>query len=294
MNYSQNLDPRIKAAKTLCDKIRCQLDNLDLSLDDSCQNSSSSSAENVAEEERFGVIKKEEFEAILKAYDQQQTVSALADKVVKCDKVKGGSFAKLLQSRSGFHHLGSTAYLVDDLGIKDRARNSFLGGHSTYDFDENDSLTTIKKQQTKLHITGASKIIHELISSGRTDLAKSEVDKVMKLDCNHPDALASRGHLGSVRKEYNGAIGDLTRALESGGCSEPARVSLILSEALCERGMEAYRCCNYANAVDDFTESIKYNGANENAKLHLNISRDNLFKQRRPFGVTDQSFRYRK
>lgn len=243
-------------------------------------------------EDIFGLISRDEVTHLLDLYERQQQ-SNLKDKPVISDQLIGGSFAKLLYSKPGFHNPGSTSYLINDLKIKDINRDSLLGGQSNFVVSEGQSLSGLKKQQINLRIVDGAKLIHENLDKHQVDKAREELMKIRQLNRDHPDVLAASGIINVHSKTYDLAVEELKAALNT-GCNHPIKASYCLSVALFELGSQHFHRGEYQKSLTFFQESLLYDKNNASSILHLKLAQDKI-DQNRPFGTGFHSFsRYRK
>ena len=242
----------------------------------------------VKEEDAYGLISKAEFEAILQAYDGN------SDKPTKCDRFEAGSFAKLLYSKPGFHHPDATAYLVGELKLKDKNRDSFLGGHSTYETPEQNSISNIKKFQQKIYIRERTKELFDAMEIEPLDpRIQQDIDDLFKIDDRDPNILAVSGRYNMKIRYFEPAIKFLKDA-EALGCDHIVLVKKYISEALYHRGAELFGKYDYERAHETFCESLLYDNTNEGSILYQRMCSNKIAEQRRPIGYGPDTFHSRR
>lgn len=277
-NHNHLTNPNKELGKfyqTVC----LHLDDLELRPEDiiNTQKNENLSSDKPLEEELYGKIMKDEFIKILNLYEKQQESQELQEKPVTCNGVVGGSYAKLLFSKTGFHHPGSTSYLVKHLQIRNVHRNSFLGGHSTFCPTSDEELAGLKKNHDKILIKQITDRALNYIDSNQLDLAKKEITAAYNMDERNGDVLATRGRYYSARKEYSTAVRFLKSALDHGPHNEHD-VRMHLSDTLYFYGLASYRRRDFKDAKRLLTDALEYNPSNEGARLHKNLCEDELQK----------------
>ena len=238
----------------------------------------------------FGRIREEELAKILHSYEEQQQIPTKIEKPVLCDTVNGRSFEKLLHSKPGFHHQGSTAYLVKKLGIPDVKRNSFLGGFSTYALCEEESLTGLKKSHNLMLLRKSLKKAQIQLSKKEYGSAKSQIDRALKLDPSSSEAFAMRGNYYASTDRHPQAIDDFKRSL-AGQLEDRDSVKRNLSNSLYVQGMAMYHRREWRGALVLFNESLRYDASNDGAKLHKGLCEGQI---RSETSYTSKSQSYRK
>lgn len=232
---------------------------------------------NVPVDKLYGNICKEEFQHILNAYDSQQHGSD-KDKPVICSKVNGGSYSRLLVSKQGFHHQLSTAYLIEDLGIRDASRNSFLGGHSTYTVEAGEDYSGISDSRIELKILRIVEKGHKLLDDSLESEALSLIDRLLEISPQHPHIDAFRARYCLATRKWSDAIRLYERAF-SDLSLRSERNYIALSEAYFNEGYRYYQRNENQRAVDLFELSLKYNPGHTNSLLHKNMSLDRISRQ---------------
>lgn len=286
MDGYRTSNPESRAISKFYDRIRSHLDDIEPpTLDEAtpiCDR-----LKDIKEEDVYGVISKPEFEAILKSYDDQ------SEKPTKCDRFEAGSFAKLLYSKPGFHHPAATAYLVGQLKLKDKNRDSFLGGHSTYKTSEENSITNIRMFQQKNYIRERTKELLDALESEETPNIEKEIENLFRMDRRNANILAVSGRYNMKMRFFEPAIKHLKEA-EALGCDHIELVRKYLSEALYHKGVELFSKSVYEQAHEIFWQSLVYNSANKGSELHMQMCTDKINERRRPIGYNQNTFHSRR
>lgn len=246
------------------------------------------------EENKYGFIPQDQLKMILNIHDAQP------DKPAQCNQFEAGTLAKLLFSKASFHNATSTDYLIEDLKINDVARNSFLGGHSTYVTSEENSLTHLRSCQRKMFITDKVKQVCDAMDSElKTQTVLSEevekqIEELIKVGGGNNDVLIVKGKHAIVQKRYNEAVELLDKAIRN-ECVNIELAKQNLSVAYLNEGLKFYTQKEYDKASDYFNESLKNNLNNESAKLHLDMIQMRMLQEKRSFGsVVHKSFQRRR
>lgn len=249
-------------------------DELDFRVAPRDPNTSKTDLREIPESKLYGNVTKEEFEHILSAYEVQQQDPKNKNKPVVCKKVIGGSYAKLLFSKPGFHNIDSTSYLVDNLRITDLQRDSFLGGHMKYATLPEYDIRSLQRSQQRMYMK-------ELADQGETLLAQKEhreVDELLKrmaeIDKNNPDFLWLRGryYLGQSNPETG--VEDLRKALQSR--PDDIKIKEWLSDGLVSLSQRQYQMERYPRAYEICLEALNINPANQSGQLHLNLCKNKI------------------
>lgn len=282
MDYACELDPKVRVANKFYNRIRSHLNDLEL-VEPERQRPSHDKLRHFKEEDKYGVIKPKELESLLSAYELKP------HETIKCDKLEANSLAKLLFSKSGFHEPASTEYLIEDLSINDRHRNSFLGGHSTYNTRNENKLAHIRDCQQKMYIKEkarelVNKIDHQLMTQNRLDAnIENEIKELVRIDRDNGNVLLVKGKHSLVRKDFRRASEYLRDALKN-ECALEELAKNFLSESLNEEGIIHFTSNQHERATECFTEALSLNSDNESAKLHLEMSQRKMLQDRRPIG----------
>lgn len=256
-------------------KIRRHLDSIETDADHHLNQNIRASCGDVPEDKLFGNVTKEEFQSILNVYDARQNNDETKDKPVSCGEVFGQSYEKLLFSKQGFHHSGSTAYLVENLGVKDASRSSFLGGLSTYSVSPDDKIDGLIKNQLRVGVKQTVREANELLDASSFDAAKDLLSKASKLIPNDADVIAAQGRHAALTLEWPSAIEFFKRSL-SLGPSNKESIAAHLSDALYQHGYKLYSSNRLSEAVAVFEDSLEYNPNNSGSMLHRNLCNDRI------------------
>lgn len=298
MSFRYEVDVKLRVREKFYSKVRHYLEDIE---SDSGQNHTTAIAprqdlthiSNLKEENLYGVISKTEFDSVLKAYDRQQEDLKSSNNPVQCDQVRGGSFAKLLFSKPGFHNPGSTKELVGILRLKDTNRESFLGGHSAFNTSYDNSLESIENKQLELCIREEAKRIYDLIVRRQDeDKITDALYKLTKMNHDNGDIYAVVGRWALRCKQYEKSISQFELALVK-NCWDTNSIATDLAEACCALGLQFYTKGDFAPALDLYTRalSLNYNSVDrditETARLHICLCQDGLAQQRRRFGTTN-------
>lgn len=242
------------------------------------------------EEEIYGVISKKEFDLILSQYDKLQAKQDTENDSVKCDQVKGGSLARLLFSKPGFHHPDSTIYLIDELKIRDKNRDSFLGGYSNNCPSSQDRIDSLLERQKRMHIREEARTLYNLLEKKTEAVGNftESVCELVRLDPLNGDALGVRGKFSLEGKNYEHAIIDLESSLRY-GCWDEATLKKDLSIAYYEEAARQYARNQYRDAFDKYTMALHHDNTHEGARLGLSMCHGKLSTVERQFG-TKNSF----
>lgn len=249
-------------------KIREQLKDANIDLSERpAESAATSSSKDHNSKGFYGDVSKSVMGKFLLSYDQRQN-----DGPILHNKVLGKSYQKYLFSRPGFHNPGASDYLINDLGILDPDRISFLNGLSSLKCSKDSDLKAIKANELACRL-------NDCVKRAQKDNSKTAVDEGLKLDPNNPELLAIRGkfHLKDWNLEY--ARSDLKKALE-GGLQDPAKAEEDLSETHCSLGLRDFLAERYEQAQFHFLESLKLNKDHDNAKLHLSMCETKLMHRR--------------
>lgn len=254
--------------------IETELSNSPLPQQEERQTSSTSS-----EDKLYGVVSREEFQNILSSYENQQNSSDLKNKPVTCDKVSGKCFAKLLYSKPGFHHPGSTDHLVQDLKINDVHRNTFLGGVSNYIVNEDGNLTGLWQKRRnlilKVNVDNAAKFLAE----GKPAEARKLIDLTLKDDPNNGYALAVRAQYYRENLKFDLAIEDLTKVLQEDSFKDKKKIYEGLGVSTYEIGLRSYHRNDFQAAINKFDEVLRYAKECEAADLKKEVEGAKLHKE---------------
>lgn len=269
-NYQGNTE-RIRSR--FYDKLRSNLVDFNYQ-PDAASGGSKKSPSSASDEELYGKISKDEFLKILDTYEKQQTNDS-KDKAVRCDRVVGESFAKLLFSKPGFHHIGSTERLVRNLRIRDVKRNSFLAGHSTYDLNEEDTL----KELLQNHQRGA---IRQLVSTAMGFLAnkcfqdaEARINIALSKNPEDGNALVARARYYSAKNMHDQAILDFKDGLANRP-DDPEDVKNCLAEELAKKALQLMYKDNFKECIRVCDEALSYNPGNDLAKLNRGMCQQKL------------------
>jgi len=245
----------------------------------------------------YGIISDNEIRSIIDIYDsQREEGSSRGSKAIECDQIRGGSYAKLLFSKPGFHNPSSTSYLIGNLRIRDRGRESFLSGYSDYLPSRDDSIETLVQNQIESQIRKSAKEIYEMINDQKTEIDSTianKIDELVNLDAANGDTLAVSGKWAFRQKRYDQAILDLSNALVN-NCWDPESTKVDLCRAYYEASLYLYARGEYQEAFDRIEQSIKLDESNEGAVLHRGLCVKKMQDMRRPFGSTPNSFSSRR
>lgn len=258
--------------------------------------SSTRSDPNSKVEKIYGNVSKSEMESILKSYEKQQNSQDLSNKPVICDEtfVKGGSYAKMLHAKTGFHHLGSTTHLIKELGINDLSRASFLGDYNTFSVADSEDINGLKR---KYLVATTRRIIdsaHAHMSQNNMMKAKELIDQAHKLDSKSAVVKVALGKYHNLNREYEDEAKILREAL---GCKDIDRkqINLNLSNALFQLGMNRYHRGHWSQSIDFFRQSLDADPENSGSRLHLELASDKLRNQHhRQHSFRPNAPRYRK
>lgn len=236
----------------------------------------------------YGVIKPAEMEKILEAYERRQNKANLKDLPVVCDDIKPNSFEKLLFSKPAFHHLNSTNYLLEELGIKDYSRNSFLGGLSNYDVKNEDLVSGIRKQNKEIRFKLSLEKFDKFLAEGNREECKKILDELCDLDYEHPDLLHARGQLYVADERYDDAIRVLQRSYNS---KKIQKTGEFISECLYRVGASQFHKGQIDLALESFKESVKYNPENHGSRLHVAMCVEKIQQRHRGSFTSKPAYR---
>lgn len=238
------------------------------------------------EEKIFGKVSKEDFLQILDSYARQQSSRGLEEKAVDCDKVDGGNYAKHLFSRPGFHHMGSTAYLAEDLNLEYIQKNSFLGGHHSYTLGEDDNIQALRKSYKTGDVRRSLAKITRHLENDENDQAKREIDKILSIDPKCGDALTARSRYYFKIHRFRDAINDMEESLKY-KIADHANARKLLSDYYFEYGLTLYNRRDDRRqleaACEAFRESLQNNERNQGAKMHWEMCRSLLNQRNNSF-----------
>lgn len=228
----------------------------------------------------FGQITKEEMTNILKAYETQQNDPNLSNKPVTCDEnvIKGGSYSKMLYAKTGFHYLGSTDYLIKELGIDDDNRWSFLGDLNRFTVSNTEDLKGLQKKYLNATIKKIIEMAYDQMNSQQMEKAKETIKKALELDRESGTAKLAKGIHHERSKQYDEAVREFRETLK---CEDidVRQVNLHLSEALTSVGMAFYHRRQWADSARLMEESIRANPENANARFHLEVCQQKLIRE---------------
>lgn len=263
--------------RSFYEKVRFHLDLLETLPH---EDDSSETVEDV--EDLYGEITKEEFAKILESYERQQENEETRDEPVNCKEVFGHNFARLLYSKSGFHHLGSTSFLVNDLRLNDVNRNSFLNGHASYALNEDEKLDYLlelqKKKAVLIHATKA----HEYMDDKQLELAIGEIEEARKLNPKSGDYLSAQARMLVLERRYSDAI----RTFEDAQQNNPQdheRLSKHYLQALVTYSDNEYHKKNYQKGLALSSKALSLDPSNKEAELIRGLCNHNIH-QRSNFG----------
>lgn len=225
-------------------------------------------ARNVSKDQLYGLVTRDEFQDIIDSYDKQQTTKDKCDAPVA--NKKGVNFNQLLHSKPGFHHPGSTSYLVGELDIVDIDRYSLLGGFSTYKPGEGERLNDLKTAQKNSMTYEFVDRAHHKISTSQWQDAFNDIEIAMKMNPECGDAIAARARYYIQSKNYDKAIRDLRYAADK-TIKYREFYNNTMAEALFQTGMRQYYHRNFSQARKLFSEALNYDSHHANATIHRNL-----------------------
>lgn len=225
----------------------------------------------------FGEVTKKEIENVLKTYDERQNDARESTKPLACDEniIKGGSYAKMLYAKPGFHHLGSTEHLIKVLGIDEHTRSSFLGDYNSYAVAESEDLDGIKRKYLKETTKKIIEAAYQHLNKDNMSQAKELIEQALKLDHKSGEAKIAKGLYHDKQREYEMSAREFKEALECENVDKK-QVGLNLSNSLFQLGMGMYHRAKWERAATLFGQSLEADPENSGAKLHLELSRDKL------------------
>lgn len=283
------IDQNERELNSFYEKVRHHLDDLESAPSDDCATSRLDPWKDLKEEDLYGNVTKKELSLLLQSYDSQQENKELEDEPVKCKEVFGHNFARLLHSKPGFHHFGSTSYLVQDLKINDTHRNSFLNGHTSYRLNEDEKLDYIYKQHHQIAIINHLSLANKYLDKNAIKEAKEEIEKALQIDPKYGDSIGTLARLQTMEKKYDEAFSNFELALKC-DLRNPTEIKNHYSEALSQVGMIEYFKKNYVRAMEFYEKSLQLDGNHHNSKLHLGLCR-NQIEIKNKFGNRDHSYR---
>lgn len=230
--------------------------------------------QHIPEDRLHANITRQEFEEILAAYERQRQDPKNKNKPVSCNKVVGGSYAKLLFSKPGFHNLDSTSYLVKDLSIIDLQRDSFLGGHMKYAQRAEDDIKSLLKVQERMQMREIAAQAETLLAQMEWQELEKLIEDMAKIDKNNPDFLWTRGRYYLAKSEPNKGVEDLRRALESR--PQDTEIKKWLSDGLLSLSQRQYQMRQFQHAYNICREALEIYPSNTAAQLHSNMCRGKI------------------
>lgn len=289
ISFMEPLDlssPADREIAAFFDKTRTVSQNLMISQDESRLPRRFLTISQQPESRVFGAITKKEIEEILEAYDKQKAQRGAVVEPVKCDKILGQSYAKLLHSKPGFHHPGSTVYLARKLGISNAYPDSLLGGYSSYSVGSSEDLPALRSRHRSSMIKTLTQRFHQSLEKDDKEVALLEYDRICKIDPNNSNARACRGLISWKEKKYIEAVDDLRAAIK-GDIEFKDLIKNTLVTCLYEIGCLKYQTRNYTQAISAFDEALTYNPNHDGVKLHRRMSREGLNSRSRFSTVED-------
>jgi len=249
-------------------------------------------------QEPLATITKAEMELVVRAYDnrKQSASTKQGGEPVKCDEVKGGSYAKLLFSKPRFHDPASSRQLIKELNIKDVGRDSLLCGQSSYIRSAEDKLESLIEVQRDSYLRVEAKRVYNLISGGNTgdgSTITDAIERLIQLNDTSGDALAVRGKWALHLKNYDQAIADLGRALTN-ECWDRESIALDLAKAYYQQSVLYYAKGDYPMALNRVEGALMFDNKLVEAQLHRGLCLEKLNQRNRPFGVTPDPFTSRR
>lgn len=222
---------------------------------------------------RYGIVEKEVFLKILNRYEEMQKDNSTMNHPVKCDKVFGESLSNYLHSRPGFHNLGSTTLLMQELNIKDPNRYSFLGGLSNLEPPSDERLSKLKQLAKRAEVCKYLVQARQLLNLGQPKEVQAMIDRCTKLDPDNPEIHAIIGSLQLAKGQITEAISTLRAAIDKRGIRDPDRIRKDLSDAHSKQGYKMSCKRSWAEAIHHYEEAIRWDPSNEFASHQLSYCR---------------------
>jgi len=238
-------------------------------------------------------MNREEMELIAAAWGRRKEFNER----VNCDEVRGRGYAKLLFSKPNFHDPASARRLINELDILDNLkRSSLLYRAGSYNRSASDDLESLIEEQRNLHISASARRIYNMITEEDIDDGSAIAEVIQRLtqmNGTSGDVLAVRGKWALYLKRYDQAIEDLTAALAN-DCWDHKSISSDLAAAYHEQSVLFYAKGDYQMAFDYIREALVFDDKLEAAILHRSLCSKKLSEQKRPFGITPDSFSIRR